>query len=466
MKLLNIALISALLLSSLWGYLPSSIERYISKTNIPYSSISILIGETKSGRIIANYNSDRLRRPASVIKLLTTYSALLELGKNFRWPTRFFISGYITRGVLYGDLVVKAYGDPTLSCQDIPNIIARLKRLGIKKITGNIVIDRSFFKVDNRISSGFDNRKYSEYNAMPDTMMFDDHLCRIDIETHSGKAVVKKSIPDKSYSVINNIKVTSKSCRGRYSWPRVSIKEKEGVPVVFLSGTLSSRCSTRRIKSLISHPYYAFYFALIDGMHYGDIEFNGKMKLAKVPKFARPLMTHYSKPLIKIIAKTNKKSNNLYARHIFLLVGAKVYGAPATLQKSRSAVNSILKKRGIIREKIIIDNGCGLSRKARLNAKTLYRLLQDAYHTYAWDWLGALSIAGVDGTIRKRFRRSIVKRHAWMKTGTLKDAKNIAGYVKGRSGKLYTVVILYNGVEKWKGKMLQDQIITWLVRKK
>jgi len=466
MKLLSITLISTILLSNLWGYLPSSIERYISKTNVPYSSISILIRDLKSGRVIASYNSDRLRRPASVIKLLTTYSALLELGKNFKWPTRFFIDGYITSGVLYGDLIIKAYGDPTLSCQDIPNIIARLKRLGIRRITGNIVIDRSFFKVGDKISSGFDNRKYSEYNAMPDAMMFDDHLCRVDIETRSGKAIVKKSIPDKSYSVINNIKVTSKACRGRYSWPRVSIKERDGLPTIFLSGTLSSRCSKRRIKSLISHSYYAFYFALIDGMHYGGIEFNGKMKLAKVPKHARPLMTHYSKPLIKIIAKTNKKSNNLYARHIFLLVGAKVYGAPATLYKGRRAIKWILKKKGILREKIIIDNGCGLSREARLSAKVLDRLLRDAFKRYGWDWLNALSIAGVDGTIRKRFRRSIVKRHAWMKTGTLKDAKNIAGYVKGRSGRLYSVVILYNGVEKWKGKMLQDQIITWLVRKK
>ena len=52
-----------------------------------------------------------------------------------------------------------------------------------------------------------------------------------------------------------------------------------------------------------------------------------------------------------------------------------------------------------------------------------------------------------------------------MKTGTLKDAKNIAGYVLSKSSKkLYTVVVLYNGREKWKGSALQNQIITWLAR--
>jgi len=77
----------------------------------------------------------------------------------------------------------------------------------------------------------------------------------------------------------------------------------------------------------------------------------------------------------------------------------------------------------------------------------------------------ALSIAGIDGTIKKRFRRTVAKGRAWMKTGTLKDAKNIAGYVRSKSSKrLYNVVILYNGQEKWKGSALQNQIITWLAR--
>ena len=64
-----------------------------------------------------------------------------------------------------------------------------------------------------------------------------------------------------------------------------------------------------------------------------------------------------------------------------------------------------------------------------------------------------LSIAGVDGTIKRRFRGTIVRNRAWMKTGTLRHAKNIAGYVKSRSGRLYTAVILVN-TKKETGKPL------------
>ncbi len=114
----------------------------------------------------------------------------------------------------------------------------------------------------------------------------------------------------------------------------------------------------------------------------------------------------------------------------------------------------------------ILDNGCGLSRKSRTTVRVIYKLLQDAYKQYGKTWMNTLSIAGVDGTIRKRFKRSIVKKRAWMKTGTLKDAKNIAGYVKGKSGKLYTVVIFFNDVRRWLGVQIENQIIEWLVRHK
>ena len=80
--------------------------------------------------------------------------------------------------------------------------------------------------------------------------------------------------------------------------------------------------------------------------------------------------------------------------------------------------------------------------------------------------MNALAIAGKDGTIKRRFKHSIAKGRAWMKTGTLNNAKNIAGYVRGKSGKLYVLAILYNGRERWKGSVLENQIIEWLVRYK
>jgi D-alanyl-D-alanine carboxypeptidase/D-alanyl-D-alanine-endopeptidase (penicillin-binding protein 4) len=338
--------------------------------------------------------------------------------------------------------------------------------MGVRRIEGDLVIDRSFFAVGDRIHSGFDEHPYSEYNAMPDALMFDDHLCRIIVDPRSGRPEAHKKIPDPGYRIRNELRLTDKACRGRYSWPNVQVREENGTTTVHLGGILSRRCSPRNISLVLSHPYQAFTGAFLQELKAAGIEMKGSMRLGRLPAGARELLTHYSRPLIEILAKTNKKSNNLYARHIFLLLGAKRFGAPATLKKGRRAVKAILGARGILGEETILDNGCGLSRKTRTTARALHRLLQDAYRSYGWTWLGALAIAGVDGTVNRRYRHSPVRRHAWLKTGTLKDAKNIAGYVKGRSGTLYNVVILYNGPERWKGKLLQDQILEWIVKNK
>jgi D-alanyl-D-alanine carboxypeptidase/D-alanyl-D-alanine-endopeptidase (penicillin-binding protein 4) len=446
--------------------LPSAIEGFITKDKIDRTRVSLLITETKSGRVVADYRADESRSPASVIKLATTYAALRTLGPGWRWPTQFFYTGEFRRGVITGDLIVKAYGDPTLSCRDIPSIVARLKRTGIRKIEGDLIIDRSFFATDGRISSGFDNHPYSEYNAMPDAMMFDDHLCRIIVDTSSGEARVSKKVPDPGFQIVNNLKVTTRACRGKYSWPRVKITREGTVSTVTLSGTISKHCRPRKIDRVLSQPYHGFAASLLQEMARQGVEFDGTIRLAPIPGEARELMTHYSVPLKKILAKTNKKSNNLYARHIFLLLGARRYGAPATEEKGRRAVKEILGARGILGEETILDNGCGLSRRTRTTVRAMHRLLQDAYRSYGWTWMETLAIAGVDGTIKKRFRNTPVRKRAWMKTGTLKEAKNIAGYVKGRSGTLYTVVIFYNGQTRWLGSLLQNQILEWIVKNK
>ncbi len=458
----------SLLFTPTFAMLPRYITKMIAKDKINPSRLSIYITPTNSSLIIAKHQIDKSRIPASVIKLTTTYSALLELGPSWKWPTDILYTGTIKDGTITGDIIIKPYGDPTLSCKDLLSIINRMKDMGIEHIKGDLIIDRSFFSVDKRINSGFDKYIHSEYNAMPDALMFDDHLCHITIDTRSGFAEVHKKFPDKSFEVINNLKVTNdKSCRGRYSWPRILIDDKNTTPPkVFLEGTLSTHCSPRRISKVLTYPYKSFIYAFLDALKVNNISFDGEARLAKTPKDAKDMMVHYSSTLQEIIAKTNKKSNNLYARHIFLLLGAKLFGAPANLFKSRKAVYKILGERDILGKETILDNGCGLSHKTRTTARTIHNLLEDAHKKYAWIWMNALAIAGVDGTVKRRFKHSVVKGKAWVKTGTLKRAKNIAGYVKGKSGRLYTVVIFYNGAEHWKGRLLEDQILEWIARKK
>ncbi len=451
---------------SLWLYaLPQAINEEIRRSGISKKDISIYIKEAgKDGKVVASLNATKSRTPASVIKVLTTYASVLKLGFDYRWPTKFYTTGSLQNGVLQGDLLIKGFGDPTLNDEDLEEIASIIRVEGIEKISGDIVIDRSYFEVGDKDSSGFDENLYSAYNAMPDAMMFNERLVTVCV-IPKEKRVYKKHV-DESYKVVDQLQHVNKPCRGRYSWPRVKIDKNEVTPTLFLQGKISKRCGMRNICKVITKPYKSFYYALKERLGQEGVSVRGGLKLRKIPQGARELFTHYSEPLEEIISETSKESNNLYARHLLLLLGAKRYGAPATVQKGRDTVKHILDSNGALgKGSLKIDNGSGLSRTAKMNAKQLAQMYDDAYERYGSRWMETLSIAGVDGTIKRRFRNSVVNKRAWMKTGTLRRVKNIGGYVKNRAGKFYTVVIIINSSKaKYRGAKLQDEIIQWLVK--
>jgi D-alanyl-D-alanine carboxypeptidase/D-alanyl-D-alanine-endopeptidase (penicillin-binding protein 4) len=457
-------ILSLFFVATVWLYaLPADINTFIRKSKLPQKDVSIYIKEVGTNRVVASLNANTTRKPASVIKVMSTYAALLELGFDYRWPTQFYTSGKLSGGTLHGDLVVKGFGDPTLSKKDLPSIVKQIKAKGIRKITGNIIIDRSYFAVGNKNNSGFDKNTYSPYNAMPDAMMFNERVSTICITPN--KNVVYKDVPDGSYVIKNNLQRVNKPCKGRYSWPGFRINNSTETPQVLLQGKISKSCGKRKICKVITKPYKSFYYALKDTLKKSGVTVQGTMRLGKVPSSATILFTHYSRPLEQIVSRTAKKSNNLYARHLLLYLGAKKYGAPATLAKGRKAVEYILKSKGALNGSgtLHIDNGSGLSRDSKMSAKMLAGMYENAYKRYGERWMKTLSIAGVDGTIKRRFRNTAAKNRAWMKTGTLNRVKNIGGYVKNRGGTLYTVVILVNTNQgRWKASKLQNDIIIWL----
>lgn len=441
--------------------LPLKVQQEINKSGIATNEVGIYIKEV-GGEVVVSYGAEKAMTPASVIKVVTTYASVLNLGFDYRWPTQFYTTGVLKNGTLYGDLAIKGFGDPTLSSDDLPKIVSELSKRGIRKIAGNILIDRSYFKVGNKDTSGFDENIYSPYNAMPDAMMFNERISTICVAPNKN-SITQESV-DYSYKIVNHLQRVNAPCEGRYSWPIVKIDKTETVPSVLVYGKISQRCGERRIAQVITKPYKSFYYALKDALACEGIKVQGGLRLEKIPFTAHILFTHYSQPLSEIISTTAKDSNNLYARHLLLLLGAKMYGAPATLAKGRSAIANILKSKNAVQGGVLsIDNGCGLSRTSKLNAKLLSDVLEDAYLRYGEKWRDTLSIAGVDGTIKRRFGGTSANKHAWMKTGTLKRVKNIAGYVENRAGKLYNVVILVNSNKgNWRANQLQNEIIKWL----
>ena len=99
-----------------------------------------------SGRVVFAHNSAVGFVPASNEKLPVTYTALKVLGPTFRFPTEVRGQGSLgTDGTWAGNLVLKGYGDPTLSTARLRILADRVHRLGITRVTGMVIGDESFF---------------------------------------------------------------------------------------------------------------------------------------------------------------------------------------------------------------------------------------------------------------------------------------------------------------------------------
>ncbi len=109
------------------------------------ANLALMVQKVGASTPIIDYHGKQMALPASTMKVITALAALLELGPDFRFQTTLETRGAITDGTLNGDLVARFGGDPTLSRQNLRNMVAALKQQGITHIKGNLVIDTSVF---------------------------------------------------------------------------------------------------------------------------------------------------------------------------------------------------------------------------------------------------------------------------------------------------------------------------------
>jgi len=242
----------------------------IMKSGISTGDISISIKESGApGKTIASLNPDIERIPASVIKIATTYAGLLELGSDYRWKTVVYSTDNVSDGVVDGNLYIKGYGDPAFETSDVIKIVEFLKSRGIRSISGDIIMDRSYFESSNSSSANFDEHPYNPYNAMPDAMMFNQNTTTLSIKGNS----VSSDVADKSYEIDNRLKSVNRQCSGKYSWPSARVITSSPKPIVVLSGQISSRCSPRKVTQIVTKSYLACYYSFAEQLNSAGIRF-------------------------------------------------------------------------------------------------------------------------------------------------------------------------------------------------
>lgn len=454
--------------------LPGVLRARLQASGLPLSSFGLYAEPVDGGRPLVALNASEPFVMASTAKVVTSLAALDLLGPKFRWRTQAYLRGLLTDGHLYGDLIIVGGGDVTLSTDDLRAWFERMQSMGLHHVHGRILLDRAAFQLH---PSDFANTPAPApdrpHHMHPNALMLDSGLVHVEVQTaRGGRPQVEINPPLQGVRVLNNVK-TQGGCsayasfkgRGRYS----------DAPQLQVQGNWSSACGSREITFAplsveeLTLRAVGELWREAGGELTGDVQDHTDAARNSVVPEARPgeslvfWSVHGSDDLTRWIHGMNKVSDNVAARHLMLSLSPGFPRRPATLAGAQSRVRRWLLKQGLDGDDVVLENGSGLSRAEKAKPRALVQLLRQAWIApYREAFIDSLPVAGVDGTLSHRLTQRHVQGQAHLKTGTLLDARALAGYVHAQSGQWYAVTALANHPEAALATPALDGFIDWL----
>lgn len=439
--------------------LPSSIAQALKQAGIPDSHVGIMVREIGNATPLLSHGENRSFNPASVMKLVTTLAALDTLGPAHTFKTRVWLEGEIKEGVLTGNLILQGGGDPALTQERFWLLLREIRARGIREIIGDVILDNSFYELEPVDTAAFDQAPLRPYNAPAAALLANFNTLNLRL-TPVGNGILARIDAEDALPLSNRLTLSDAACNGWREQLAASMDEGRLV----LSGRYPNACGEQIHPLNLLSPeatvavLFRTYWKEIGGLHAGGI------RPCTPGPTARLLLEFDSQPLSSLVRDVNKFSNNVMAKMLFLNIGAARYGAPANWDKGMRAIQDWLAEKDLVSSEIVLENGSGLSRIERISAASLARLLTYAASRPAYyEFAASLPAIGLEGTQKNRLSGSPLTGRAWLKTGSLNGARNLAGYVLGPDGRRRVMVMLINHGNAGAAGKVQDALLEWAV---
>ena len=453
--------------------LPPEVEAALARAKVPREALAAIVVDAAppangKGTPLLSYRATASVNPASVMKLVTTYAGLELLGPAYTWPTPVFVDGSINNGVLTGNLVIQGKGDPKLVLERLWLLLRRVQGLGIKTITGDILLDRSAFTVAPQNPADFDGEPLRPYNAAPDALLVNFKSVVMTFVPNPGAGVAAVSFEpplanvqmQPTVALIAGKTATTLAECGDY---RTALQADFSDPFrISFKGNYPAGCGEKVWPIAYADPASYAERAIAGLWAEMGGKLGGRVRDGRAPTNAKPVFEMTSPSLAEVIRDINKFSNNVMAQQLFLSLSASP--GPASMEASRSVLQAWWRERFGAQDLPVLDNGSGLSRQERITPQALARMLQTAYVSGAMpELMASLPITGVDGTLR-RSKSTVSQGWAHLKTGSLRDATALAGYVHTPSGRRLVVVSVINHPNAAAARPALEALVDWVVK--
>ena len=430
-----------------------------------------------SKKTLFEHNAAKLFSPASNCKLYTMALALDQLGGDYRIKTSLYAKSKPDKnGVLRGDLIVYGRGDPTINARlnggdifrALQPLVTALTNAGVRRITGDLVGDESFI-VGPPYGSGWawDDMNYY-YGAELSALTINDNTLRVTARPGGkiGDACFLSVTPGTSFVVLNN-RTRTIAAGGKRD---ISFYRPIEQNVIYVTGTMPLGETNYSDEVTVHDPARLFVTWFKEALLRNGVKVGGGVRAENwLDRQVRPMnlakLTELgaveSLPMREINREVQKPSQNLYTDLMLAHVGS----LAASRSKESNSTNAIetvigmtssedlgvielekfLKKIGVKRGDVKFEEGSGLSRNNLVTPNATVTLLEYmSHHAEAESYLNALPIAGVDGSLRNRMKKTRAEGNVHAKTGTLRWANALSGYVTTTAGERLAFCLMLN----------------------
>jgi D-alanyl-D-alanine carboxypeptidase/D-alanyl-D-alanine-endopeptidase (penicillin-binding protein 4) len=430
-KLIKLGVLGVFLVNSTYGMnltIPKSLQ----------NNMSVMVIDTKTTKVVYEHLPNTPRLIASNMKLITTAVGLEQLHPDFKWHTKLFYKGSINNGVLEGDLYILGGGDPTLDDRALNEIFSNLYKLGIKKISGNLVIDNTIF---NSLPT-YSMLKVENYDidtVFPDGLIVDANKTIFNIHVKANTTNIDSNLY--GYNINNQLNVDPNQNICSHLSHQVSFKKS----TVTFSGKISRACNNQKLEfNMIDTKSYTK-MALSRTLNNLSIELKGNIVYQNMPDKAILIYDYSSQTLEDAMVYMNHYSVNIIAETVFLSLGAFTTNNENTSKNSKDIYYSFMKKLNMLNPNFRLENGAGLSRTESVTATGMANLLKYENNSqYATIFEKTLPQSGLEGSLKNNFTK--FGHRAKFKTGTLNDTHAYSGYFLSRHGSKYIVVAIANNI--------------------
>lgn len=440
-----------------------SIVSFTTDTSLIHASYSLYVADVQTGEALVDINSGKSLTPASVLKLITSAAALELLGPNHTFTTSMGYSGTLKKqGVLEGNLVIKGGGDPAFASQHFPEYysdfpyrwINDLLNIGVKKISGDIIVDDTYFDYLPVPSGWLWEDAGNYYGAGVYGASIYDNSYDIHFTTSAGgtKPVITGIVPEECRNDISNYLIAEGTTDKGYVFAAPYSTWS------WIAGSIPVNREDFVLGASIPDPPFIFAKTMERVIREAGIEIAGKPTTARLEKLSTinnyQTISEYTSPLLhEILESLNHRSINLYAETIVKELGKKFY-SKGSASEGLNVINSFLDTLGMTG--LFIVDGSGLSHSNSISSKGLTDLLihmkkNGKYFEY---FESSLPDAGLEGTLKNWFKDDVFKGNLKVKSGSMTRVRSYAGYFTTKKGRQMAFTFITNDFTGPSGKIV------------